>query len=349
MSGFLLNPFFFVTSTGPWLSGYSYRKTITISNANISADLTNFPLDVLLSSSNFDFTHALSTGYDVKFTSSDATTLLSFEREYYDSTNSRAKFHIKIPSVSTSANTIIYMYYGNASATDTNSPADVWDSNYVGVWHLGTVTTDSTANDNDGTATGTTANVSTTYGLARDFNGSSDTVTIPNDSTLNFSSAPFTITAFYKDAVTTGSNRALITKTTAYSNNRLNYAIDQDSSDGTVFKTSDSSGTTGHYTAASSITDFGTTNYIVSTGRYEASKSMKLYTNGSLRTSVTATYNATENTGALYLGSFYTNTFFYGTYVDARISNIARSDAWIQAESFSMKLGLHTVGAETTP
>lgn len=46
-------------------------------------------------------------------------------------------------------------------------------------------------------------------------------------------------------------------------------------------------------------------------------------------------------------GAFYsTGTYFSGTYIESRISNIARSDDWIKAEFYALRLELHTIGIE---
>lgn len=54
------------------------------------------------------------------------------------------------------------MYYGNASASNQEAPATVWDGSYEAVWHMSESPTvaapqilDSTANNNDGTVVGT--------------------------------------------------------------------------------------------------------------------------------------------------------------------------------------------------
>jgi hypothetical protein len=44
--------------------------------------------------------------------------------------------HIKIPSLSSTADTDIYMYYGNSAAAIQEDPANTWNTNYKGVWHL---------------------------------------------------------------------------------------------------------------------------------------------------------------------------------------------------------------------
>src|SRR5262249_27583209 len=54
------------------------------------------------------------------------------------------------PPLSTTADTVLYVYYGNTTAANQQNRAGVWDSNYVGVWHLNEGTApaaDSTANN----------------------------------------------------------------------------------------------------------------------------------------------------------------------------------------------------------
>lgn len=95
-----------------WLSGYSCRKKLTIDHDKVDASLTDFPTLVKLTSSNFDFSKPSPNGYDIQFTSEDGLTPLSYERELYDAANQLAYFWVKVPSVSSSADTDFYMYYG---------------------------------------------------------------------------------------------------------------------------------------------------------------------------------------------------------------------------------------------
>jgi len=117
-------------------NNWLYRKKITIDHTKIDATLTDFPLTVFLSASNFDFTKARSDGYDIRFTSDDEITLLKYERDRHDDVNELAEYHVKVPSISSSVDTDIYIYYGYASASDGADPTNVWDTNFKGIWHL---------------------------------------------------------------------------------------------------------------------------------------------------------------------------------------------------------------------
>ena len=81
---------------GDWLSGWQYRKKITIDSTKIDADLTDFPVLVKLTSSNFDFSKARSDGFDIRFTDEGGLALLKYERERHDLTNQVAEYWVKI-------------------------------------------------------------------------------------------------------------------------------------------------------------------------------------------------------------------------------------------------------------
>ena len=95
------------------------------------------------------------------FTAGDGTTPLNYEIESYSSTTGQVIAWVQIPSLSTTVDTLIYMYYGNPSATNQQNGPGVWDSNFRAVYHLanGTAlnTNDSTGNANNGTDAGATA------------------------------------------------------------------------------------------------------------------------------------------------------------------------------------------------
>jgi hypothetical protein len=70
-----------------WLSGYQYRKVLTIDSSKVDSTLTDFPVLVVLDDSNFDFAHLLSSGDDIRFTDADGSTELSFEKEFLGEIN----------------------------------------------------------------------------------------------------------------------------------------------------------------------------------------------------------------------------------------------------------------------
>ncbi|MHA1482133.1 MAG: DUF2341 domain-containing protein [Candidatus Heimdallarchaeaceae archaeon] len=119
-----------------WLTGYTTRIKLTTDNTKVDSTLTDFPVLVKLTSSELNFSHANSDGFDIRFTSSDGTTLLKYERARYDNANSEAEFWVKVPSVSSSAGTDFYIYYRTTDTADGSDKTNTWNSDYVGVYHL---------------------------------------------------------------------------------------------------------------------------------------------------------------------------------------------------------------------
>ena len=180
------------TTTGPswYSSSWLYRKAITIDHTKVpNTDQTNFPVEIDLTDSNLQ-ANALSNGNDILFTSSDGTTKIPYEREIYTTSTGRLTAWVKVPTVATASDTVIYMYYGNAGASDQQDAVNTWDSNYKGVWHLpdGTSLTanDSTSNANNGTLVNTpTATAGQIDGAGAFVRSSSQYISLPNGGGLN--------------------------------------------------------------------------------------------------------------------------------------------------------------------
>jgi hypothetical protein len=125
---------------------FDNRTPITIHGYQVSGtsgSLTNFPL--LVSIDNDPELKTIENGgkvfsdggYDIVFRADDGTTGLDHEVEYYDSTTGTLVAWVRIPSLSKSADTLIYMYFGNcAVTTPSENPEGVWNEYYKGVWHL---------------------------------------------------------------------------------------------------------------------------------------------------------------------------------------------------------------------
>jgi hypothetical protein len=188
---------------------YLYRRPITIDYTKVgltnsgALPATGFPVLVSLSGS-WLMTKSVAPvsgritsaqGHDIVFRKSDGTTALGHQIETYDGTTGTLVAWVRIDSLSKAANTIFYIYYGNACITaPTQNPAAVWDASYKGVWHLdeeaaGTGNTgvykDSTQNANHGddqvSATGQGGQVA----AGQEFDGVDDTVECGNHSSLN--------------------------------------------------------------------------------------------------------------------------------------------------------------------
>ncbi|MGD9045326.1 MAG: DUF2341 domain-containing protein, partial [Desulfobacterales bacterium] len=203
---------------GDWYdSCWQFRKKLTIDSSNVCANLTDFPALISFTNDSDLAAGAQSDFDDVLFTSSDGTTKLSHEIEDYDSTNGDIVAWVKIPSLSSSSNTEIYIYYGCSSATNQQNASGVWDDDYVGVWHLtengnGTADEfkDSTQYANhgqggEGDPLFVPSQTSGKVANAQDFNNSDtkyDMIDLGNDSSLDITGNQITLQCWVKHNIT---------------------------------------------------------------------------------------------------------------------------------------------------
>ncbi|MFH1062908.1 MAG: DUF2341 domain-containing protein [Candidatus Omnitrophota bacterium] len=200
------------------LANWSFHKEITIDRTKVMANLTNFPVLISITDTALR-DNARSDGFDIVFTASDGNTKLDHEIESFDKTTGILVAWVKIPSLLSSADTKIYMYYGNSAASDQQNKSGVWDTSYKGVWHLNNDPSatapqekDSTSNNNAMTSYGTMTNtdlIDAKIGKGIDFDGSNDYfkktspvgVGTPGDYTIsawfNYISSPASYSTIY--------------------------------------------------------------------------------------------------------------------------------------------------------
>ncbi len=113
-----------VSNTGWYNASWAYRKPIVVTNPNGS--LTNYQTSMTIDTAALVTASKLRSDCgDLRFTNSDATTLLDYWIESGCNT-STTKVWVKIPSLSATASKTMYMYYGNSSATTAESPTNVF-------------------------------------------------------------------------------------------------------------------------------------------------------------------------------------------------------------------------------
>jgi hypothetical protein len=186
---------------------WDYRKSIIINSSKVpdtdeSAGETDFPVLIDLTDADLQ-ANARSDGYDIFFTSSNGTTKLAHEIEIYTTATGRLTAWVKVPNLSSSADTVIYMYYGNASASDMQDVAPakalVWSNGYAGVWHLPNGTS-LTANDSTGVNNGTihsvTASSTGKIDGAGAFNGSSGYISLGDPASMKVTTGAATLSGW---------------------------------------------------------------------------------------------------------------------------------------------------------
>ncbi len=116
---------------------WTNRKQITISaGMTPNTDQTNFPVLITLTSDAQLTAGALANGNDILFTQADGTTKLDHEIEKYISATGELVVWVRVPTLSSTVDTTIYLYYGNSGASNQENSANVWNSDYVSVWHM---------------------------------------------------------------------------------------------------------------------------------------------------------------------------------------------------------------------
>lgn len=113
------------------LIGYKYYVPITIASS-IDGELTNYQFKFSIIKGNGS--NSGSTIYlnnkasnwpnDVRFVSSDGTTLIDFWREENDSTD--GTWWVEVPTIPASGGTTIYLYIGNSGASDASNQGNTF-------------------------------------------------------------------------------------------------------------------------------------------------------------------------------------------------------------------------------
>lgn len=314
---------------------------ITITPTSIDADLTDFPVLVVLNSdilSADDLSAVYSDPKKVSFKDANGDDCYA---EIESSSSVETRYHVKFPSISSTEDTIIKMilgldadssYIGNTGETAAQA---VWSNGFKVVYHMtqdptaGAILDSSPNSNNASTANGsmTSTNlVDTDYGKAIAFDGSDDQII--SDSPLGITGAGVrTLTGYILPSTTTINSNDVYLSFGACATNAMT-AIG-------------AKGTTGIYSAAFFNNDYSTGQTILNewalvTVTYDGT-TVKFYYKGSLIYSTTVTLVGTD--GKFYLASLpRTSNIQAGlvTIAEARVSSVCRSAAWIAATQKSI-------------
>ena len=126
-------------------SPYLHQRAIVIDHTKVpNTDQTSFPV---LISGTYSYLATTANGgqvqnangYDIIFTSDCAGAVkLDHEIESYNPATGAISMWVRIPTISHTADTIIYMYYGNSAIGSSQENRNgVWDANFQMVLHLG--------------------------------------------------------------------------------------------------------------------------------------------------------------------------------------------------------------------
>ena len=103
---------------------WQYRFTVTVDPAQVSTDLTDFSL--LITGDNVApefWSHVKADGSDIVVTAGDGTTRLDRDLIELDTPGQRMVLRARVPLLSSTSDTVLCIYYGNASASEVNDHA----------------------------------------------------------------------------------------------------------------------------------------------------------------------------------------------------------------------------------
>jgi hypothetical protein len=362
----------YVSGTG---DQFAYRRPIKIDHTKVDSSCAegypqNFPVLISLSNQIWLKTTAnggriySSSGYDIAFRDSGGINKLDHEIEKYDGSTGTLVAWVRIPTLSKTNDTTIYIYYGNSGVTaDSSSPTAVWDSNFKAVWHLkenpaGTAPQmkNSLSSVNHCTSGGGMPAGSQTGGQidgSLDFDGINspyDYLDCGNDSSLQIT-GDLTVSAWvYVDSFG-GQNSRLVTKNGGSSQRGWDLTLE----------TSDSKAYFQIASNATTMVNVGTTGtvpidqWIYYVGVYQAGSALRIYVNGDLNNSniisiPASQYNSTNN--VLMAGrTGCTDCYLDGNLDEVRVSTYPRDACWIKTE-FNNQYSpstFYSVGSEQNP
>ncbi|MCF2136311.1 MAG: DUF2341 domain-containing protein [Candidatus Thorarchaeota archaeon] len=339
-----------------------HKKDITIDHTKVSADMTDFPVLVDIYDSDLH-TDVQADGDDIVFMVNGIPT--DHEIEYFDqdynSTHAHLVAWVRVPSLSSTTDTVLEMYYGNPDAPSLQNPTGVWESGYASVWHMNNDPStdfimDSTEYNHDGTSYNMESadSVSGEINGALDFDGVDERVRIGPMDCEDWTSITVAVWVNIDDA---GEDR-FISKESGSGSGPYAWSIGHNGHGLTVMFTSDgTSGTTTTIDTSSGLT-IGTWHYVVFTWDSSlSSNQLKVYIDGVLQNQTSNAGDTIDDIDAdvyladnSYLGSSSGHRYFNGQLDEGRVLDVAKPVSWILTEYNNQKnpSSFLSVGSEET-
>jgi Concanavalin A-like lectin/glucanases superfamily/Domain of unknown function (DUF2341)/Archaeal Type IV pilin, N-terminal len=315
---------------------WAYRKSITIDSSKIPADQSDFPVLISLASDPELAASARADGNGIVFTASDGTTKLSHEIESFTKDTGALVAWVKVPALSSSEDTVLWMYYGNVGSDNQQDPENVWDASYMAVWHHNTNFLDSTSNNNDGTNS-QSVNVAAKIANAQQYDGSNDYVNAGSAASIdNIFGTGGTFSAWIYPYSIGENSEGMVGSKASGTTGQTGWSFATNTNNVLMFRKA--FGTTRGYwrTPSDSIT-LDAWNYVAVTYN-QASRfnDPTIYINsvsqGITEVQTPAGAVQSDASNSLRLGNYGTSRTFDGIIDEIRASNTIRNPEWIETE-----------------
>ncbi|MCX5698061.1 MAG: DUF2341 domain-containing protein [Candidatus Omnitrophica bacterium] len=330
---FGVDPFYNLKHSGSGtlqlVAAWPYVKSITISKSMVSAEpQTDFPVVIYLTSDAGLAAHAQSDFDDIAFTDASGTKL-AHEIEKYTKATGELLVWVKIPTLSDSSDTVIYLHYGNATCSSQQNVTGVWSNSFAGVWHMNdnaatTTVTDSSSNNKYGAAAQNTDQIDTTgqIGGALTFNGSSDSINMGTEAVHR--PTTITVSVWVRTTVTPDQYDCVLARVDENGNG---YRIWTKDSSNAKFYWEPNNGDDSVSTTSISTTGW---QYVVVRTSY--SSVSRIYINGSGQ-GWNSHYTVQDGYSNLLIGNQTgQSSYWTGAIDEVRISSTGRADSWIATE-----------------
>src|SRR5208282_507858 len=329
---------------------WAYYSTVVIHHTKVVSALTAFPVLIagtyaqLATVANSGYVQN-ANGYDIIFsTTTSATNKIPHEVRSYNATTGAVIYHVQVPFLSTSADTTIYILYGNSSiSTDQSNPTGVWDTNYTGVYHMDGASNaqviDSTSNARSSTAN---SGQSTTgkWGNALQYTAaSSQSTKLPapwsSQSAFTFSGWIKVPNATKASLIVEGRQAGSFEGAIVYCNTTTGYPV--------MYV----HGTVGLATATGTLNSEDN-NWHYLAGTYDGATAI-IYADASTPASNASTCTMNVWNTSFYVAEDLSGNYYSSSNMELRISNIARAAGWIQTEyqNQSSPSTFYTLGSAT--
>jgi len=313
----------------PFEQGWQYRKQITINHSLVPDDLNGFPVYLNLTDSDLAL-HTQLNGEDLLFMDgSGVASQLPHEIEYYDHNTGHYIVWVNASHLSSTEDTVLYLYYGNSGCSNQENVSGTWDSRYRLVQHLAETSgthLDSTLYGNDGSCVGgVDQDVLGMCDGADRFDGVDDYIDCGNDASLNFADA-LTVEAWVRLDAKTDDSRVVL-KYNGDAGWILWYDVGEDcwtvgARDGDIGY--------GKFTQSSPV--IGDWYHVV--GVYDGSE-VSIFVDGVLGAVQESLSSMSASPDNLFIGKEFVQGFMDGVVDEVRVSSIARNISWIQTQYYN--------------
>lgn len=132
----------FETESVPMLSGYEFRRSVSVNISQVEGSEDLYKFTSLLVLEEPWLRHISSGGdmkdvkaWDIAITKEDGITTVPFEIEAYDPAVGQLSIWVNLDTLHSSNPDQFYLYYGGNATSDPSDPS-FWYQDYLAVWHL---------------------------------------------------------------------------------------------------------------------------------------------------------------------------------------------------------------------